>query len=131
MKYQGFLCKCPGHATISSDTAYTGKQKRKEVEMGRVRTDSTKRYQCASLICDYLLRKHITRAEVTAREIAQFHHLSGNSSRSISAMLNFLYSNRIRESRFGFYISGTPAYKKIDYPHRYSIELIDGARGLL
>ncbi len=99
--------------------------------MGHIRTDSTKRYQCASLICDYLLKKNITHAVVTAREIAHFHHLKGKSSRSISAMLNFLYSNRIRESRFGFYILGTRAFKKVDYPHRYSIELIDGARGLL
>jgi hypothetical protein len=99
--------------------------------MGHMRTDSNQRYHFASLICDYLLKKHITRADVTARDIAKFHHLSGKSSQSISAMLNFLHSNRIRETRFGFYIMGTRAYKKIDYPHRYSIELIDGARGLL
>ena len=99
--------------------------------MGSMRTDSKKRYLCASLICDYLVRNNITRADVTARDIAQFHHLSDKSSRSISAMLNFLYSNRIRESRFGFYILGTLAFKKVDYPHRYTIELIDGARGLL
>jgi hypothetical protein len=99
--------------------------------MGRVRTDSTRRYQCASLICDYLLKKNITHAVVTARDIAKFHHLTRKSSQSISAMLNFLYSNRIRESRFGFYILGTLAFKKVDYPHHYSIELIDGARGLL
>jgi hypothetical protein len=99
--------------------------------MGRIRTDSTKRYHCASLICEYLLRKNITHADVTARDIANFHHLSRKSSQSISAMLNFLYSNRIRETRFGFYILGTLAFKKVDYPHRYSIELIDGARGLL
>jgi hypothetical protein len=68
---------------------------------------------------------------VTAGDIAAFHHLSRKSSQSISAMLNFLYSNRIRESRFGFYISGTLAFKKVDYPHRYSIELIDGGAGLL
>jgi hypothetical protein len=98
--------------------------------MGHLRTDSTKRYHCASLICDYLLRHHVTHADVTARDIAAFHHLSRKSSQSISAMLNFLYSNRIRESRFGFYISGTLAFKKVDYPHRYSIELIDGATGL-
>ncbi|MCK9590990.1 MAG: hypothetical protein M0Q91_03115 [Methanoregula sp.] len=99
--------------------------------MGHTRTDSTKRYHCASLICDYLLRKHITRAFVTAREIAEFHNLSGKASQSISALLNFLYSNRIRETRFGFYIQGTLALKKSDYPHHYNIQLIDGARGLL
>ena len=99
--------------------------------MGSMRTDSTRRYQCASLICDYLLKKNITRADVTARDIAQFHHLPDKACRSISAMLNFLYSNRIRETRFGFYILGTLAFKKIDYPHHYIIQLIDGARGLL
>ena len=99
--------------------------------MGHIRIDSKKRYHCASLICDYLLMKNITRADVTARDIAQFHHLTGKSSQSISAMLNFLHSNRIRETRFGFYIMGTLPKKKVDYPHHYTIELIDGARGLL
>ena len=99
--------------------------------MGHIRTDSKNRYHLASLICDYLLKQNILHADVTARDIAKFHHLSRKSSQSISAMLNFLYSNRIRETRFGFYIMGTLAYKKVDYPHRYSIELIDGARGLL
>jgi hypothetical protein len=106
-------------------------RRKKEQKMGHMRTDSKQRYQLASLICDYLLKKNITQADVTARDIAKFHRLSGKASRSISAMLNFLYSNRIRETRFGFYILGTLAYKKVDYPHRYSIELIDGARGLL
>jgi hypothetical protein len=87
-------------------------KKRTESDMGHIRMDSTRRYNCAHLI-------------------AQFHHLSGKSSQSISAMLNFLYSNHIRESRFGFYILGTLAFKKSDYPHHYSIQLIDGARGLL
>jgi hypothetical protein len=99
--------------------------------MGHIRTDSTKRYQYATLICDYLLKKNITRAVVTARDIAEFHNLSGKASQSISSMLNFLYSNRIRETRFGFYIMGTLAFKKSDYPHHFNIQLIDGARGLL
>ncbi len=99
--------------------------------MGHIRTDSTRRYQCARLICAYLLTKKMTRAVVTAREIARFHHLPWKSIRSISAMLNFLYSNGIRESRFGFYIMGTAPFRKCDYPHQYTIELIDEARGLL
>jgi hypothetical protein len=49
----------------------------------------------------------------------------------ISAMLNFLYSNHIRDTRFGFYIRGTTPFKKCDYPHAYTRELIDEARGLL
>jgi hypothetical protein len=99
--------------------------------MGHIRMDSTKRYDCAHLICTYLLLNNITRADITARDIAQFHNLTGKSSQSISAMLNFIYSNRIRETRFGFYIMGTLAFKKSDYPHHYIIQLIDGARGLL
>jgi hypothetical protein len=99
--------------------------------MRQIRTDSTRRYQCAYLICAYLLAKNKIRAVVTSREIALFHHLSRKSSRSISAMLNFLYTNRIRESRFGFYILGTSPLRKCDYPHHYTIELIDEARGLL
>jgi hypothetical protein len=46
-------------------------------------------------------------------------------------MLNFLHNNRIRDTRFGFYIKGTHAFKKSDYPHRYTLQLIDGAEGLL
>ena len=75
--------------------------------------------------------KHISRAVVSARDIAQFHHLQKKSSKSISALLNFLYSNRIRDTRFGFYIRGTAPFKKCDYPHYYTIELIDEAHGLL
>jgi hypothetical protein len=99
--------------------------------MGHIRMDSTKRYNCAHLICAYLLRNNVNRADITAREIAQFHHLSRKSSQSISALLNFIYSNRIRETRFGFFIQGTLAFKKSDYPHHYNIQLIDGAKGLL
>jgi hypothetical protein len=99
--------------------------------MKRNRTDSTQRYQCAHLICTYLLSRHISRAVVTSREIALFHHLSQKASQSVSAMLNFLYTNQIRQARFGFYIKGTCPFHKCDYPHHYSIELIDEARGLL
>jgi hypothetical protein len=99
--------------------------------MGQIRMDSKKRYDCASLICDYFLKKNILHAEVTARDIARYHHLTGESCRSISAFLNYLYSNRIRKAGFGFYILGTLAFSKGEYPHRFTIELIDGARGLL
>ncbi len=99
--------------------------------MKRNRTDATRRYQCAHLICTYLLSLNMSRAEVTSRDIALFHNLSRKSSQSISAMLNFLYTNHIREARFGFYIMGTRPFHKCDYPHRYTIELIDEARGLL
>jgi len=68
---------------------------------------------------------------VTSRDISLFYNLSEKSSRSVSAMLNFLCTNRIREPRFGFCILGTFPFRKCDYPHRFTIELIDEARGLL
>jgi hypothetical protein len=99
--------------------------------MGHQRTDSKRRYDYAHLVCAYLLNNNLTRADVTARDIAQFHNLTGRASQSISAMLNFLYSNHIRDTRFGFYIRGTAPFKKSAYPHHYAIELIDQAHGLL
>ena len=90
----------------------------KETSMKHNRTDSTRRYQCAHLICTYMLSLKKIRAVVSSRDVALFHHLSRKSSQSISAMLNFLYTNRIRESRFGFYIMGTSPFRKCDYPHR-------------
>jgi hypothetical protein len=106
-------------------------KKKKGAGMGHMRTNSKKRYYYASLICTYLLRNNITRADVTARDIAQFHQLPGKSVYSISATLNFLYNNRIRDTHFGFYIKGTHAFKKSDYPHHYTVQLIEGATGLL
>ncbi len=99
--------------------------------MGHIRTDSTRRYQCAHLICAYLLSQKKIQLVVTSRDIARFHHLSRKAAQSVSALLNFLYTNRIRESRFGFYILGTSPFRKCDYPHHFTLELIDGARGLL
>lgn len=99
--------------------------------MTGIRTDSSRRYECAHLVCTYMLSQNLDTAIVTSQQIARFHNLSGRSSQSIGHMLNFLYTNRIREARFGFFIRGTHPLSKYDYPHRYSIELIDGARGLL
>jgi hypothetical protein len=99
--------------------------------MGSMHTGSTRRYECAHLICTYMLSQKKIRAVVTSRDISLYHHLSEKSARSVSAMLNFLYTNRIRESRFGFYIRGTSPFGKCDYPHHFTIELIDQARGLL
>ncbi|HUH78951.1 MAG TPA: hypothetical protein VLY83_03560 [Methanoregula sp.] len=96
-----------------------------------MRTDSARRYQCARLICRFLLSQKKSRAVASSRDISLFLHLSEKSTRSVSAMLNFLYTNRIRESRFGFCILGTVPFRKRDYPRRYTIELIDEARGLL
>jgi hypothetical protein len=93
------------------------------------RIDATRRYPCARLVCSYMLTLIVTRAVVTSREIALFHNLSGKSSQSISAMLNFLYTNHIRHPRFGFSILGPRPYQKCDYPHRSTKERINGARG--
>ena len=94
-------------------------------------TGSIRKYRCAHLICTYLLSQQKIRAVASSRDISLFLHLSEKSTRSVSAMLNFLYTNRIREPRFGFCILGTIPFRKRDYPRRYTIELIDGARGLL
>jgi hypothetical protein len=78
-----------------------------------------------------MLSQNLDRATITSRQIAQFHNLPRSASLSIGHMLNFLYTNQIRDARFGFYIRGTLPLPKSDYPHRYSIQLIEGARGLL
>ena len=69
-----------------------------------------------SLICSYMLSLNVSRAVVTSREIALFHNLSRKSSQSISAMLNFLYTNHIRQARFGFYILGTRPFRNAIIP---------------
>jgi len=85
-----------------------------------------KRYETAQLICNHMLRHHITRAHGTAREIACSLQVPGTWSSSISALLMFLQRNHIRKSRYGFFISETQAFKKCGYPHRYTVELMDG-----
>jgi len=99
--------------------------------MRQIRTDSKRRYEGAHFICACLLAQKEIRAGVTSRDIALFHHLSRKSSQSISAMLNFPYTNRTRESRFGFFIPGTSPFRKCNCPHYYTVERIDEARGLL
>ena len=71
-----------------------------------------KRYQYASLVCDSFLRKNITRADVTARDIANYHNLTGKFSLSTSAMLIFLYSNCIREDPVWMVYSRNAGEKK-------------------
>ncbi len=55
------------YTTISLQTTMKGVVKKEETLMGQIRMDSKKRYDCASLICDYFLKKNIRHAEVTAR----------------------------------------------------------------
>lgn len=85
------------------------------------------RYDNAHLICNYLKGQNITRAEVTARDIATFHGIPGKRVPSISALLNFLQKNHVRNTRYGFFISGTQASRRSDYPHHFRIELMDAS----
>jgi len=89
-----------------------------------------KRYNNAHLVCNYLTEQNLTRAEVTARDIATFHRVPGTRVPSISALLNFLQKNHIRNNRYGFFISGTQAFRRSGYPHRFTIELMDGVHYL-
>ncbi len=95
------------------------------------RSTASKRYDYARLVCSYMISQNLTCAEITSQQIARFYNLPQSTSRAIGHMLNFLYTNQIRAARFGFYIQGTRPLSKSAYPHRYSIQLIDGAQGLL
>ena len=90
-----------------------------------------KRYQYASLVCDSFLRKNITRADVTARDIANYHNLTGKFSLSTSAMLIF-FIQQLHQGRPGLdgIFQERWRKKKLTIPPGYTIELIDGARGL-
>ena len=89
-----------------------------------------KRYQYASLVCDSFLRKNITRADVTARDIANYHNLTGKSFLSTSAMLIF-FIQQLHQGRPGLdgIFQERWRKKKLTIPPGYTIELIDGARG--
>jgi hypothetical protein len=95
------------------------------------RTDCKTRYHVARMICEYILQHNVSCIEATARQITRFHHLPKTSCRSISSFLNLLHSNQTRKPGYGFFVHGTQAFKKKDYPHHYTLELIDGAKGLL
>jgi hypothetical protein len=93
--------------------------------MGGILVAGNRRYDNAYLVCTYLTGQNMTRAEVTARDIAAFHRIPETRVPSISALLNFLQKNHIRNGRYGFFISGTQAFRKSGYPHRYLIELME------
>jgi hypothetical protein len=95
---------------------------------GGISVAGNKRYDNAYLVCNYLKGQHITSAEVTARDIAAFHGIPGKRVPSISALLNFLQRNHIRNNRYGFFISGTQASRRTCYPHHFQIELMDPPR---
>ncbi|HVN65647.1 MAG TPA: hypothetical protein VMT31_03400 [Methanomicrobiales archaeon] len=85
-----------------------------------------KRYETAQLICNHMARQNIARVHGTAREIASSLQVQGTCGSSISSLLMFIQRNHIRKRRYGFFISETQAFKKSGYPHRYTIELMDG-----
>ena len=90
---------------------------------------TTTRYHIAQLICDYLIRQNLKHTEASAQDIADFHQLSSESTRSIRALLQSIYGNNLRKSRFGFHILESPLIEKGGYrggyPHRYIIELVN------
>jgi len=86
------------------------------------------RFYIAQLIRNFLIQNDLTRMEATAREIVNYNHLPDSSVFSVSGFLNFLYRNQMSKSRYGFRIVRSPNYKKSGYPHRYTIELVEGTR---
>lgn len=110
------------HNYIISEYLYIKRQKKFE----REHFESTY-YHIAQLICDYLIRQNLTRADATAQNIADFHQLSSESAQSIRALLQSIYGNNFRKSGYGFNILGSLPIEKGGYhgtyPPRYSIEL--------
>jgi hypothetical protein len=100
---------------------------KKGVNMGHKRTDSTKRYYYASLICAYLAWNNMKQAKVTAKDIVEFHQLPGKAVYSLSSFLNYLYNKGANDARFGFYTFRSHPFKKSDYPHYYTVKLADGS----
>ena len=99
--------------------------------MGGRQTNSAGRYDGARLTCTYQHMNPISRAVVSARDSAQFHHQPERSSLCIAAMLNFLYSNHIRDTRSDFYFQGTAPFWRCDPPPVHPIEQLDEVRRLL
>jgi hypothetical protein len=85
-----------------------------------------KRFYIAQLIRDYLVKQQLTRLDATARDIVNVLHLPNGYVFSVSGFLNFLYRNQMSKSRYGFCIVRSPIYRKSGYPHRYTIELMEG-----
>jgi len=114
------------HSYIPRASLYIQGGREKKWIRGGNSVAGNKRYETAQLICNHMFRQNITRAHGTAREIARSLQVQGTCVSSISALLMFLQRNHIRKSRYGFFISETQAFKKSGYPHRYTIELMDG-----
>ncbi len=86
------------------------------------------RFYIAQLIRDHLVQEQVTRMDATARDIVNMLHLPNNYVFSVSGFLNFLYRNQMSRSRYGFSIVRSQTARKSGYPHRYTIELIEGTR---
>ena len=97
-------------------------------KMGGIPVAGNRRFDNAYLVCTYLTGQNMTRAEVTARDIVSFHRIPESCVSSVSALLNFLQRNHIRSNRYGFFITGTQAFRRSGYPHHYRIELMGAAR---
>jgi hypothetical protein len=119
------LIKCHGIRTyIPKADVYIQGDRRKHPG-GGISVAGNKRYENAHLVRNYLKGQNITHAEVTAHDIAAFHGIPGKRVPSISALLNFLQRNHMRNNRYGFFISGTQTSRRSCYPHHFQIELMD------
>ena len=125
--YIHFLIKMASHAQLypPGEPIHTGRLGRKWIR-GGILLAGNKRYETGQLICNHMLRQNVGRVHGTAREIASSLQVPGTAVSSLGALLMFLQRNHIRKSRYGFFISETQAFKKSGYPHRYTIELMDG-----
>lgn len=86
--------------------------------------DSQKRWYIANLIREYLESQHLTHAEVSAKDIVNFHGLSDTLTIPIGAVLKQAFSSNVKSNKFGFRVSKQWNSKKAKYPKRYTITLI-------
>jgi len=111
---------------IPRASLYIEEEEEKKWISGGISVAGNKRFETGQLICNHMLRQNIDRVHGTAREIASSLQVPGTCVSSLGSLLVFLQRNHIRKSRYGFFISETQAFKKSGYPHRYTIELMDG-----
>jgi len=86
--------------------------------------NSEKRWHAAALIRQYLEEKHLTRAEVSARDIVNFHGLPHGQSISISALLKQVFASNVKSNKYGFRVTNRRSSKSARYPNRYIITLV-------
>ena len=98
----------------------------KEWKRRGISVAGNKRYETGQIIRNHMLRQNIGCVHGTAREIASSLQVTDTCVSSISSLLMYLKRNHVRKNRYGFFISETQVFKKSGYPHRYTIELMDG-----